>query len=138
MNRTLRFVALAVLAVAPLAGCQTGASMMITGKVITGNLSFIGAVDPSDERLKGAGVEGATISARKVVENQAGNAIGEIKSGKDGTFKLPVKDQSAFMRQTQIDATKEGYLGASATMPFPPADRRLLVILKPEGPARSR
>ena len=128
-----RFGALAVWPCV-LAGCQGGA-VPISGKVITGEISFMGAVAPGDERLKGPGIEGVTVSGRTVVDNQTGFDLGEVTSDAKGDFKLKVKEQKAFSRPAEFEATKPGYLAARGRMPLPPTDRRLLIVLRPEAGA---
>jgi hypothetical protein len=120
-----------LLLLTPMVGCQPG-SVTVTGKVIEGNISFAGVVDPTDERLKGGGLSDVTVSGRKVVDGQPGLGIGEAKSDHSGNFKIEVREQSAFMQQAQFTAHKDGYINAVNTMPLPSVDRRLLVILKPD------
>lgn len=118
------------LALACLPGCAGHAA--IEGRVVEGKVSYVGLVDPNDSRLKGeGGVPGATIAARTVVENQGGRSLDQATSDAKGNFHLNVKDQSAFSRATEFNATKEGYITANGAVPFPPSDRRVLVILKP-------
>jgi hypothetical protein len=115
-----------------LAACQPGGAVPINGKVIAGNISFIGAVDPNDERLKGPGLSQATITGSALIENQGGVDLGETTSDQKGSFRLNVREQRAFSRPAEFNVSKDGYITATAKMPLPSTDRRLLVILKPE------
>jgi hypothetical protein len=118
------------LALGFLSGCAGHAA--IEGRVVEGKVSYVGLVDPNDSRLKGeGGVAGAAISARTVVENQGGRNLDQATSDAKGNFHLNVKEQSAFARPTQFNVTKEGYITADGAVPFPPSDRRVLIILKP-------
>ena len=115
-----------------LAGCQTGGAVPVKGKVIPGDISIIGAVDPNDERLNGPGLAGATITGSTLIENQGGLDLGDATSDQKGVFRLNVREQKAFSRPAEFTVRKDGYIAATARMPLPSTDRRLLVILKPE------
>jgi len=131
--RTNVFLLLALAAI-PLTGCQQAAP--VTGKVIRGDVSFIGVVEASDERLKLIGLQGAEVTATNDPNSPAAAAVlAKATSDAKGNFSLRIADQSTLTRATGFTAKKEGFLPASSAMPMPSEDRRLLVILKPMGPA---
>lgn len=132
LRRLLRTVPIAL--VLPLAACA--GHNLVDGKVIEGKVSYVGLVDPNDERLAGPGLQGATISARTVVSGQPGVNLGQATSDAKGTFHLTVHEQTAFSRPTEFVARKDGYNAAMGAVPFPPSDKRVLVILQPEPNAR--
>lgn len=120
-------------ALALLSGCQNSAS--IAGKVIQGDVSFIGVVDAGDERLKAPGLQGAEIAATTDPRGGAGPAVlGKSTSGPQGDFGLRM-NQSTLTGSTGFTARRDGFAPASGVMPMPSEDRRLLVILKPLSPA---
>jgi len=109
-------------------GCAAKAP--VAGKVIEGDISFIGVVDPADERLNGPGIPGATIVVRGG-DTPTALELAEVVSDRKGDFRLSIADQKALTRPAQFTADKEGYSRAVGVMSIPPQDRRLLIILKP-------
>jgi hypothetical protein len=113
-----------------MAGCASSAP--VTGRVIPGDISFIGMVDPGDERLKSAGIPAVELVSTPDPGRTAAAAIlAKTTSDAKGDFKLKFSDPSIFSRPAAFAARKDGYVSASTVMPVPTEDRRLLVILKP-------
>lgn len=126
---------LAALALVPLTmalgGCKSPS--VISGKVIRGDLSFIGIVDAADPRLKQEGLAGAELSARGV-EARSDRILSDGRSGSGGDFKLRIDDPDAPTLPAMIHAHLDGYADAHQELSIPPSERRVLVILKPIGP----
>ena len=125
---TLAFPALISAIAYTLAGCGGGATKVV-GKVIGGNISFVGVVDSSDARLKGDGIVGAHLVVRTRPDRDAAQ-VGQATSGPKGEFTIPVSDSAALLQPAEFTAEKEGYLRASTVMNVPPVDKRVLVILR--------
>jgi hypothetical protein len=120
----------------PLDACSRAVS--VSGKVIRGDVNFIGAVDPADPRLKSDGLPGAEIAARGT-GTRSDRILADAHSGKSGDFTLRIDDQDAMNQAAEFRAHLPGYGDASGTMGLPAPDRRLLVIVKPltaGGPAK--
>ena len=111
-----------------LAACSR--AMTVSGKVIRGDVSFIGAVDPADPRLKQEGLEGAEVSARGSGV-RANRILADTRSGKAGDFTVRIEDQEAMGYPAEFRAHLPAYADAVQPMPIPASDRRLLVVLKP-------
>lgn len=121
---------IALAAAAALVGCAGKA--IITGKVIQGDVSFMGVVDANDERLAKPGLAGAEVAVVSDPDRPAASSnLGQATSDATGAFSIKVSDQSAYMRPAGFSARKEGYISTTGVMALPPADRRLLVILQP-------
>jgi hypothetical protein len=116
-----------------LSGCGGGATR-VGAKVISGDISFVVVADQSDPRLKGEGIAGATIQVHGGAE-RGGALLGSAKSDAKGNLTISIKDNSVLMRPAEFSATAEGFGPASSVMQIPPADKRLLFILKPAGAA---
>jgi hypothetical protein len=112
-----------------LGGCAHHPTVL--GKVIPGEIAFIGAVDVSEARLDGPGLEGATVTARGT-GSRSETTLGTAVSNARGEFAVSLSDQEVLLGTVEFWGHKPGYLAARTTMPVPTADRKLLVIL-PEG-----
>jgi hypothetical protein len=121
-------LAMSVLLSLALGGC--GSAVRTQGKVIQGEISFIGGVSESDERLKGPGIAGASIAARGTGA-QSSATLATATSGSAGEFSLSIQDQRVLMNPVEYWTRKDGYVDARATLPPLASDQRLLVILKP-------
>jgi hypothetical protein len=117
--------------VALVAGCG-GQASRISGKVIRGDISFLVVVDSSDPRLKGEGLPGAQVEVRSTPERGAVLLAGATSDAK-GNLTLAVRDGSAILRPAEFSASLDGYVPTSSVMSIPPADKRLLIMLKPGG-----
>jgi hypothetical protein len=126
--RRLRSACALAVVVLPLAACSRGTT--VSGKVIRGDVSFIGVVDPADPRLKQDGLEGAEVTARGS-GTRADRILADTRSGKSGDFSVRIDDQEAIGRPAEFRAHLPAYADARQEMPIPASDRRLLVILKP-------
>ncbi len=126
---TKRIVAAACILVTFLGGCQSDPT--IAGKVIEGNMSFVGAVDDRDPRLEGPGLEGATITGIASAGPSEGATLGSITTDKKGEFKLPVRIQRALIYPIEFTASHPGYLDARQTMSSPGEGRKLLIMMRP-------
>jgi hypothetical protein len=129
----MRAMLLLALAIPLLAGCQNHPT--ISGKVLPGSMSFIGAVDSQDPRLKEPGLEGVTITAISDSGQAAGAMLGTATSDRKGVFKLPIRVQRALLYPIRFNATAQGHIDANQTMSSPGAGRTLLVILRPRDAA---
>lgn len=126
----VRRLLLLSLAALPLAGCRSGST--VTGKVIPGEVSFIGVVDASDKRLKDPGIPGVEVAAGTDPSRPVAAAVlGRGTSDKSGNVVVRIKDEGSYAGPFAFNATKDGYVPATGLMPIPSTDRRLLVILKP-------
>src|ERR1041384_613161 len=111
--RCLRRVAALALLVLPLVACSKATT--VSGRVVRGEFSFIGTVDPADPRLKAAGapgsegLEGAEISVRGT-GNRADRILSDARSGKSGEFTARIDDQDAIGRPTEFRAHLAGYV----------------------------
>jgi hypothetical protein len=133
MRANTRFLlALSVLLPA-LVGCKN--NVTVTGKVLEGPMSFIGAVDDQDPRLKEPGLEGVTISAVSESGPASGARLGTATSDKKGDFKLSVSNQRAMLYPIKFNASREGSIDANQTMSAPGTGRTVLVILRPRDSA---
>ena len=116
-----------------LIGCSA-ANNSLRGKVIEGNINFVCIVDQHDERLKSPGLEGVTVEARG--SNAAATLFSSVKSDTNGDFTLRFGDQQqVLLKPVEFSGFKDGYSPSREVMNLPPSDRRLLIILKPGGPA---
>jgi hypothetical protein len=121
---------LASLAIAALPGCGGGPAK-ISGKVIPGNVSFVGLADTSDERLKGDGIAGAKVGVYSEPE-KGGTLVGQTTSDSRGNFTVSV-DAGSILRPAEFRAERDGYVTASTVMSIPPSNRQVLMILKAGG-----
>lgn len=113
-------------------GCVAGgcSSVTVDAKVIEGSVSFVGVVDKSDARLKGAGIAGADLKVKSKPETGTGTVVAEGLSGDGGDASLPLMDKSALKAPVGISVRKDGYLGADNVLTLPGPERRILVVLK--------
>ena len=133
--RSIIFLPLVAALLSTFVGCA--AKPLVSGKVITGSIDFIGVVDKSDERLAKDGVPDVTVRA---LANPGTSPvrIGSVTSDAKGDFGLSITDQNSLIRNVRFEAEKPGYLPAGGTMNIPPSDKRLLIIMRPSGvPASS-
>ena len=115
------------------AGCKITHS--IKGKVIQGNISFVGIVDQADERLKSEGLPDVDVAARADVGSVGGYMFAQAETDPKGDFDLRFKDQHMFSKPVEFSAAKEGFRPARGQMHVPSNQRRLLIILAPGGAA---
>ncbi len=115
-------------AISTLGGCAMRTA--VRGRVIPGNLSFVCVVDQSDPRLKQAGIAGVTVESRSDEGRDAGVLFGATQSTEDGSFTLTFKEQPSLMKPVRMTGTMAGYNPAGESFSLPPADKRLLIILK--------
>jgi hypothetical protein len=127
--RTAAWCGVVLGAASILGGCTQ--HLGVQGKVIAGEIAFIGAVDQKDPRLTGPGLEGATVSARG---SGGTGSVATATSNPKGDFTLNITDEKALLSSVEFWGHKAGYVDARGRMPVPGADRKLLVIL-PGGPA---
>ena len=125
---------LAVLAASLLQGCGGHGAVVMKGKVISGDISYIAAVGETDPRLKQNGLEGAEVSVRGV-GMRADRILSDAKSGKGGDLSIKIVDQDALLRPAEFRVHLPGYADAFQELPLPSPEPRLLVILKPMSPA---
>jgi hypothetical protein len=119
---------LAMGALTGLSGC--GQQSNVRGKVIQGNLGFIGEVDHQDARFAGPGLEGVRVIARAAEGPRKGRQLSAGTTNAKGEFALSLGDQNAALYPMEFIASKDGYGDVRQTMPMP-AGRRLLVIMRP-------
>jgi hypothetical protein len=130
--RTLRIATLGLVISAGLLAGGCTQHLAVKGKVIGGQVAFVGAVDSKDERLSGPGLEGATVVARGT-GTRSETTLATATSNPKGEFTLDVRDERSLLGTIEFRGRKAGHIDARATMPAPTSDRRLLVIL-PQGP----
>jgi hypothetical protein len=123
-----------LLAAGPFGGCAHHPA--VQGKVIRGEIAFVGAVDGKDPRLTGPGLEGATVTARGT-GNRSELTLGAATSNARGEFGLSLSDQNALLSTVEFWGHKPGHMDARTTMPVPTSDRKLLVILPERAPGAS-
>ncbi len=107
-----------------LGGCHASA---LRGKVIAGDVSFVGVVDATDQRLQNQGIPQATVRATRTRGEQLG-IVG--RSDKEGGFTLKLPTASWVKEPLAIDVSRDGYMPARSARQVPPDDKRLLVVLK--------
>jgi hypothetical protein len=113
-------------------GCSQ--HLPVYGKVIEGQIAFVGAVDGKDSRLSGPGLEGATVTARGT-GGRSETTLSTATSNAKGEFKIDITDERALLTTVEFWGHKAGHVDARSTMPVPSSDRKLLVILPPAGSA---
>jgi hypothetical protein len=128
------WIGLAAWCVAFLGGCVSP-DPMLKGKVIEGKVSLIGAVESTDPRMTGPGIEGVRILGRFDPLRRGGAVAVEGLSGKDGVIELKVTNLRAFSEEVQIGATKDAFAPAREVLVLPSGTRRLLIVLQPIGAA---
>lgn len=123
-----------VLAAAVLPACANVAAVRVPGKVVAGDVSFIGVVNEGDSRLDAASKDTAVAGAVVEITGTAGNVkgvnVGKATSDANGNFTIRLTDQDAVKGPASFRATAPEYLAAEATMLIPPSQRRVLVVLK--------
>jgi hypothetical protein len=127
-RRVVLYVALGMVGTVGV-GCQQQGN--VHGKVIQGNVGFIGEVEGKDSRFAGPGLEGVRVTARSAEGPRRGREVGSGVTNAKGEFSLAVADQNAALYPIEFVASKEGFGDARQSMPMPPSGRRLLIILRP-------
>jgi hypothetical protein len=112
----------------PLAACSR--AIIVNGKVVRGDVSFIGSVDTNDPRLKQPGLDAVEVSARGT-GSRSDRILSDTHSDSSGDFRLRIEDQEAISHTAEFRCHLPGYADARQEMDIPPPDRRLLVVLKP-------
>ncbi len=134
--RSLATLGAGLLAAGALTGCSVGPSI-VNGKVIRGDISFIVMVDATDPRLKGEGLPGAAVDLYSSNERGA-TLLSHAVSDAKGNLVFSIKEGDVLMQPAEFDAAKEGFARTSTVMAIPPVDKRVLVILKPNGSSPAR
>lgn len=123
------FLGLALCLVATcVGGCSSATS--ISGKVIRGDVSLVGAVDPKDPRLTSQGLGGAEVMLRGI-GSHADRILGDAITSANGDFTIRIVEFDALTRPAEFKAHLAGYIDAKQEMPVPPSERRVLIVLKP-------
>jgi hypothetical protein len=126
-----RLLALAA-ATAALAGCMSP-DTTVRGKVIEGKVSMVGAVQASDARLKGPGIEGVLITGKMDPVRRGGGQAFSGLSGKDGLIEIKSNDLKVFSEEITVLATKDGYIPARQVIIVPAQGRKMLIVMQPTG-----
>ncbi|MHB1155305.1 MAG: hypothetical protein ACYC26_00555 [Phycisphaerales bacterium] len=115
-------------------GCQ---SYALRGRVVEGTRSQVLLVDADDPRLTGpgapAGIDGAGISFMLDPEKAGHKSLGGTICDADGSFRYPVDEIGAGLLEYGLGVTARapGKSPAQDSMPMPPGDKRLLIMLAP-------
>ena len=109
----------------------------LQGRVVDGGFGTVTVVDPSDDRLQGAGVQGVRIQLVRDPNRMRREVVASCSSARDGSFTLETKTFGAGWtdERWEIVATRTGYGPAQSPieLPIDPGSRRLLIELERGG-----
>ncbi|KAA0214328.1 MAG: hypothetical protein DYG94_07575 [Leptolyngbya sp. PLA3] len=124
MRRSARLSALT--AACLLTGCG---GMTVAGKVLPGEISYVGIVDHSDTRLKELGVGQVSLHIEPPVGSGSG-AIATATSKPDGSFKITIPTETWSTDRVQVRAMIDGYATARGLVYLPREGQSLLILME--------
>ena len=121
-------VCLLALCVQFVCGCS---AYELKGRVVGGDVSWVGVVDQSDPRLNNSGLAGVQVALVNDPMKINRERIGGAFSDAAGEISIPVDEPGAgwMIYDIGVYASKRGYTDAQGFFRLPPKDKRLLIML---------
>lgn len=119
-------ICLGVVLVVGMLGCSRP---VIRGRVIEGPVNVTTLVDEGDKRLSDDEAEGVGGASVEII------AVGlpspaRVQTDRDGSFKATLSKKASVTGQLALRVEAEGYLREETSVPFPPREHRILIVLQ--------